>query len=350
MKFNYSSMYIHDRINSFSELKNKIDTNLIELILDTNICIYLRDFYKEPNSITKRNEIWGELQELLKHIETNNLLVTCSLGVEEACRNKDNFTLNYDKMMDMGSSIQSVFDMNYFEMLEHSKLIKNSNIIKDMTLKTSTKMDSLESASTFQRLLFVNYACLLKMVLLEENQQSRSNVDLMIDYLDFVEREVKVYSAATTLFAHCYFSGNRFMRKLIRKTKNIAEEKLHAIWNASMDLTFPALVSKKIQKSKVIPVFVTSDERLWMLFDSMKTRIFFTNGNDLAFPPTIEIDLSISDWTNSEIRIIDNHNDKILKRIMQKHLNNKFDQEEVLDNLRLVCFKLEEDLIAKFTV
>ncbi|MCR8641280.1 hypothetical protein NV379_01300 [Paenibacillus sp. N1-5-1-14] len=345
MKFYYSSLYIHETLSSFEDLKNKIDPQLIELYLDTNICIYLTKLYKEPSSLVSQTDnTFEELLGLLKNIETNNLLVDFSLGLEESCRELSNFEINMSKFNDMNNAIRSLFEMDYFQMLQHSKLIKFEPFIKHETRKTNSKTNSLESVSSFQRLLFVSYACLLKMYILDKKKNLKSNTQLIIEYFDFVEKEIDIFSASITMFAHYYFSGNNKIRKLIHKTKNNDEDKLHAIWNASLDLTFPALVSQKFLKDKIIPVFVTADENLWLIFDSMKMKFMITNGTEAALPPFLEVDYTRTNWTQAELQEINNFYDGIMERRKYKFVFNNFDQEELINRMRILCFNLEKEL------
>lgn len=238
MKFYYSSLYIHETLNSFEDLKNKIDPRIVELYLDTNICVYLTRFYKEPSTfINTTDNILEEIMFFLRNVETNDMLVDFSLGLEESCRELSDFEINTAKFNDMNNAIRSLFEMDYYQMLQHSKLIKFDSIQKNKSLKTNSKIDSLESSSSFQKLLYVSYACLLKMYILDKGRGSKDNVQLITEYFDFVESEVDLFSTSLTIFAHYYFSGNNKIRKLIHKTKNNNEDRLHAIWNASLDLT-----------------------------------------------------------------------------------------------------------------
>ncbi|GLB25245.1 hypothetical protein LXJ15735_14860 [Lacrimispora xylanolytica] len=344
MKFYYSSMYIYEKINSFEELINKVDAKLIALYLDTNICIYLRDYYKEPSSIIKRDEVWTELRTLLRNIETCNLIVDFSLGVEEACRNKSNFEINYDKLVDMNFSIEKLFNMNYFEMLEHGKLLKFDTPVKDTTKKEPTKMNSLENLSRFQNLLFVNYACLLKMHLLDMKRDEKSNVHLMIEFLNFVEQEVDLFSTSIITFAHYFFSRSSLIKGLIHKSKHVTEEKVHSLWNAAIDLTFPTLVSQSFLESKSIPVFVTADEKLWLIFNAMKMRVMILDGNKSTIPPFVEVDLSETCWSEEELMEINQYYDEIMKKRKYKFALSELDKEKLLENLRSVCKKLEDEL------
>jgi hypothetical protein len=337
-------MYIYKTINSFDELIEEIDSNSIELYLDTNLCIYLRDFYKEPSSIIKRADIWSELRDLLKNIETNDIIVDYSIGTEEACRNKSDFLINYEKQNDMSQSINALFNMKYFEILEHSKLIKFDEKIKDITQKDVTKINSLEAISIFQNSLFVNYACLLKMYLLDMRKTEVNRVQLMIEFLDFLEKEVDLFSTSIVVFAHYFFSGNTSIRKIIHKSKNVSEEKIHALWNAAIDLVLPTYVSKHLIESKLVPVFATADEALWLVYDSMKIRVTISDGNKFAHPPVVEADLSNTLWSDEELWLINTYYQKISERRRYKFVFDNFDQEKLLQNLRIVCKSLEDEL------
>ncbi|MGG4214010.1 hypothetical protein [Paenibacillus sp. FSL L8-0638] len=330
---------------SFEDLVNKVDIKLVELIPDTNICIYLRDLYKEPSSIVKREAIWNELRDLLRNIENNDVLIDYSLGIEEACRSLSNFEINFDKLNDMKNSIKHLFEMNYFEMLEHSKLIKFDPPIKDQTFKSPSKLDSLESVSTFQGLLFVNYACLMKLFLLRNSNPSENNADLMIDYLRFVQSEVDLFSTSTTLFAHFYMSGNSSITNLLHKSKSKKiEDRIHTFWNAAIDLTFPALVSQQFIKNNTIPVFVTADERLRQIFDAMKIRVMINNGSEIALPPLVEVDLSKTNWSNTELDKINRYYDKIMFSRKLKFINGSFNEEKLINKLRALCLLLEKEI------
>ena len=54
-----------------------------------------------------------------------------SLGVEESCRNLKNFKINYDKVNETVNILRALFDMDFLQIIEHSKLIQFSEPAKD---------------------------------------------------------------------------------------------------------------------------------------------------------------------------------------------------------------------------
>ena len=173
-------------------------------------------------------------------IEHYDLEVDYSIGIEEACRNLNNFSVNYEKLTEMHCYVSSLFSLDYFQMLEHSKLVKVNSPIKDKSERQNTKIQGLLQPSQFQGLLFNTYATLLKLYLLDRFENKLSKVDKMILFLDFLEKEVGILGGSDIMFGSHYLSGNNEIKKLIHKTKNTEELKIHSLWNAAIDLTLPA--------------------------------------------------------------------------------------------------------------
>lgn len=342
MKILYSSMFIEGQVGSFEELVCKIQPEKIQLYLDTNICVNLRDFYREPNSIVKRTDsTWDELRTFLRNVEQYNLLVNYSLGVEEACRNLNNFEINKDKLNEMLNHIGSLFSMDYLQMIEHSKLVKYKPPTKDITTRQSSKLNSLSEVSRFQNLLYLNYACLLKLFILANENIWKSRIHQMLEYMDFLDRDIDVISVAALIFGYHYFSDNSKIKRMVHPSKKNVEFKIHALWNAAIDLTLPTLVSINFAKDGTVPVFVTSDERLWTIFNSMKIRMLVTGGNGFDLPPIMEADLSTINWTDEEFKITDEYFSQIEGRRNSRLNFGRIDIDNKLNKLRQVCMDLE---------
>ncbi|MDH2452129.1 hypothetical protein PQ796_16460 [Priestia megaterium] len=344
MKFNYSSMYVRGKFESIEDVINKFDPAEIQLHLDSNICIYLRDFYREPSKTISNEVLWDELKKLLRNIEQYDIEVDYSLGVEESCRNLNNFEINEDKLNETINILRNLFDMDFLQMLEHSKLIQFSEPVRDRTERQLSKADSLEQQSLFQNLMFLSYACLLKLYLLYNDATKLSNTKKMINYLDFLSNEVNLMSSTHIIYGNLLLSGHPQAIKLIHPKKKTIQHFIHGIWNASLDLTFPTLVSKKFISDKKIPIFVTRDELLWLIFESMKMRYIFTSGNKSAYPPILEIDFSQFKWNLKELQEIKNHQDKIQEKRLFSFIRPTESMEERLNRLRKLCLTLENDV------
>lgn len=342
MKFYYSSMFVQEDITNIQDFIAKFGSEKIELILDSNICIYLRDFYKNPSAIISNDKLWNELKGLLYSINTNDLEVDFSLGLEESSRSKSNFEFIEEKLWDSYNVLIELFEMDYLQIIEHSKLIKTHVAIKDTSEKQPSKILALEQEGQFQNHLFLNYACLLKLHILINESNDKSNVVKMIEYLDFLGKKVDVLGAANILFGHLLLSGETRAKKLIHpKNKKSKEEIVHAIWNAAIDLTFPILVTNKFFNKANIPIFVTADERCWRIFNLLKLKAIVTDKIGLALPPFVEMNLSDTLWNEKELREINLYHDKIIERRRFRYISPQ-NGNELIDKLRLICFDLEK--------
>lgn len=97
-------------------------------------------------------------------------------------------------------------------------------------------------------------------------------------------------------------------------------------------------------KDKTIPIFVTADKVLWLVFNSMKMRVLFTNGDKSAYPPLIELNFENAGWTKTEYGIIDSYHNQIKKRRKYKFVFQYFDVEQHLIMMRNLCYELENEL------
>lgn len=136
---------------------------------------------------------------------------------------------------------------------------------------------------------------------------------------------------------------------MIHKSKLAVNEKLHSLWNAAVDLTLPTIISSKFGRENTIPVFVTSDERLWSFLNLQKVRVIISDNNQISSPPFIEMDLTDTKWTSKELQEIDQFFDKVkrerknkvISSAIEKAVNNSGMEDIILDNLRVICYGLE---------
>jgi hypothetical protein len=81
---------------------------------------------------------------------------------------------------------------------------------------------------------------------------------------------------------------------------------------------------------------------------SMKARIMVTDGDSFALPTLTELDLSNTGWGIEDLEIIQEHFYEIMIRRKYKFIFERFKQDAALDNLRNLCYKLENELKSIF--
>ncbi|WP_210162472.1 hypothetical protein [Anaeroarcus burkinensis] len=335
-------MFIKETINNFDELIAKFNPKEMELYLDANICIYIRDFIRQPQTVIDRDDetFWPELKNFFRRVKQHNIFLNYSFGIDEASRSKANFEVDSDKLDELIDTISQFDRMDYFEILEHSKLIANNPPAKDKTSISKTKVDSLGKNSGFQIMLHITYATLLKLYILDKTRQSLSNVELMMQYIDFLAEEIDIINGSSLAFAYHYLDKGKIKNLIHYSKKNACENVIHALWNAAIDLTLPALVSRnvKVLGRKTAPVFVTGDEKLWLLFNTLKVNILFTDHGQPSYSPIIELNLSQTNWKHEELETLKQYyynKNRISKAF------NKIDEFDFVGKMRKLSYGLE---------
>lgn len=344
----YTSPFIKQQITSPNHLVSLIPKNKITLVLDTNICIYLRDFYQSPLNL--KSETWELLREFLFNVEYHDFEVNFGLGCEEACRSKETFEVNEEKREQMTHQIKKVFDMNFAEMLQYKEAMIFHKSVRDESNKSQTKLKSFNEDDDFQRFILLAYTCLLKLYLLDkemESEESISKTDQIIKYIDFMEQEMDLIGLSCLIFGIHFFAGNMKIRRILYKKNNkpkTIKDWIHSIWNASIDLVFPNFVSMHSNGAQIIPVFVTNDVALWNIFEIMKFKILNTNGDKIMnIPQFMEIDYPKEGLEESDITKIDNYINRMMLRRMYKMIERP-SNSEIVERIRKVAVKLEKEV------
>ncbi|MGL5352814.1 MAG: hypothetical protein ACRDA5_05745, partial [Clostridium sp.] len=109
----------------------------------------------------------------------------------------------------------------------------------------------------------------------------------------------------------------------------------------AIDLTLPILVSYNFLKEDVIPVLVTSDVRLFTLFNSMKIKCIVRGG--IITPPLLEIDLNQIPWKEKDIKLVDSYFNSIQKSRRERlYCDNREVEDIIIKNMNL-CKNLEDE-------
>lgn len=348
MEIYFNSMYTDNTLADLNEYVKKYTAENIVLVLDTNICIYLRDFYNRPMEIVNRQDIWPKVRQLLKDIEILDLEVDYSLGIEEACRNLKDFSLDRDKLTEMYQCINSLFELDYIQMLQHSQLIKVNELKKDTTKREMTKIEALTQPSQFKNLVSNTYASVLKLYLLENFDVESTQLEKMKKYLDFISEEIDIIGIAEVVFASHYLSGNSAIASLIHKeSKKKPERVIHALWNASIDLTMPALVGVKGMKDNKLTIFVTADGAINEIINGMYIKTVISDKLNDKYLPLIEVNFESSNWSNDDNFIIQEYYKVIQEKRMSRIIKSNINITEHLNKVKDICEILEKELIDK---
>lgn len=345
MSITYSSAFLEQQVNSISELAKYIPSSKVKLVLDTNICIIIREFYQRPNKLSE--DSWNFLKQFIQEVHSNNILIDYSLGCEEACRSNDKFQINEKKLIQMSSHLKQVFNMSYEQFLLYRESEVDIAPIKDETQKHDTKLEALNEPSSFQNIMLINYAGLLKSFLIQKFDYD-DNLSKLLRFYSFLDNEVDVIGP-NLMFGIYLFGGDTNIRKLLFKKYKDEEQLLHNILNAAIDLSFLTLVTNRYEVGKYIPVFATRDIGLGVMFRTMKLRFAITDEHELSkLPQLVQGTYPTHIWKDKEINKIDEYITDLRSRRLNKSLeidNSK--KANVLNNLLLLCGRLEKQIKEK---
>lgn len=344
MTFYYSSLFFDKQINSLRDLSQYEN---VTLILDTNTCVYLRDFYDTPNYfVESHSSIMPDFLNFLGEIQRYNFNIEIGLGIDESCRNLEDFSLNQPKKEAMLNSVTSMLSVD-IESLINRNYYGDINQIKDSTRKTNSKISSLNQDSAFSGLNIPSYACMLKIYTLNEEvkKERLSKLDSMKKIIRFMDEEIDLVGATVLSFALNYFGENPDFRKILKKKAKNKEAVLHNIWNAALDICFPILVSSCFSNDNGIPVLVTSDKGLNSLTNSLKLESVFTsNGKITNDPQLTSFEEKNTTWTNEELLEIENIiNNLQIRRLLKLSKIEKSD--EAIEKMMKIIADLEKQIL-----
>lgn len=339
-QFKFSSMFIEEKIQNTQELVDKYGEEQFVLVFDTNICIYIRQFYNNPIKFKNRNKsIYNSLINLLQPIIKNKSYVYPDLGIQESSRSKKDFTLNKAKEKEMKTAIKTIISMNLQELNYFAKTLKFKKPIKDNSKEVESKIAALEKNNVFKNMLPLLYACSLKLYELEV-YSNISRVDKMKKLIDFMDKKVDCFLTVIMQYGYHYFNGVH--KKIIQKKEKSLPKLMHNIWNASIDLSFPYLANFLFDSLNKTPVFVTNDKRLHSVIKGLNIKVAFANKSKLSgLPQGTEIDLSSANWGKNDIETVHNYYKKV--HLNRGFLKQKFKCQNKNYMIRL-CRKLENNI------
>jgi hypothetical protein len=343
MSATYSSAFLDKQVNSINDLIRLVSPYKVKLVLDTNICISLREFYQRPNMLPK--DTWEFLKQFIYDVHINNMLIDYSLGCEEACRSSSNFQINEAKLNQMVKHLNLVFEMSYEQLLSYRHSEIDISPIKDETQKPNTKIGAINEPSSFQNIMLINYVGLLKAFLIHKYDYD-DNMSKLLRYYDFLDREVDVVGHSSLMFGIYFFGGDSSVRKLLIKKYNNIAQLLHNILNAAIDLTFLTLVTNRYVVNEYIPVFATRDIGLGVMFKTMKLRFAITDEHQLKnLPQIVQGNYPTHVWSDAEIKKIDDYIKTLsMSRIYKSIGVDDAQKIKVLHNLKVISIELENEI------
>jgi len=318
------------------------------VVLDTNICVYLREFYNNPSEFIKKySSIIEDLINLLGKIERYDLDVSFGIGLDESCRNLDSFELQQEKQTQMRESILNLLNLDSFALIQ---LIYSNQVIesiKDITKKGKSKIEALKHQdSYFTGLNIPTYACMLKIYLLNLDLKSNkiNRLQAFEEVIKFMDQKLDLVGASIATFAFHYFGGNKLIKNILNKSAKNENEVIHNIWNASLDVCIPLIVSNHYSEEDGIPILVTADKGLNKLIELISlNNILTVDGRIARVPQLTSFTEEGTTWTEDELEKLEYLSFQLFMKRMNK-ITNPDNSEETINSEKLKIKKIVENL------
>lgn len=256
-------MYYCSTSHKNSILENNIETFIdkfddpckLVFYFDANICIDYADVFLDCKKFLLKTGNDKNLREMINFNSryiSDGLIVNYKLGLEECCRNPEDFSMYVPLFNQRVYAIDQCLELNNQSIFSHiNKKLQIESLRHSKRSKTESKFNSLFSDSIFNEnnALALFYFAILKLFIIDKgcSTSSLSNEEKMSLFLDFLDLDINLYTPSLFLFALNWFGGGAqdgggfkslFYNKMLKKT---IEEKLHGAFNCAIDLIYPSL-------------------------------------------------------------------------------------------------------------
>lgn len=343
--------------NNIKAFIDKFDDhrNLV-FYFDANVCINYSDVFLNCQKflfgaidcIKDKEKILRGMVDFNSRYVSDGLIVNYKLGLEECCRNPEDFSMYVPLLNQRIGAIDQCLELDNELIFNHMvKKLQINSLWHTKSSKTESKLDSLFSDSVFNEnnALALFYFAVLKLFIIDNGSStsSLSNEEKMSLYLDFLDCEINLYTPSLFLLAINWWGGGaqnnsefkkRFYSKMVKGT---IEKRLHGAFNCAIDLIYPPIISLAGHKIGCTPVFVTDDQILAKrFFDCLSVQCYFVNQSGTL--PFVAME-----WFENKFssKFCDSLKERLLKRSIDVYLNNSHAGVDSASVTRL-CHLLEE--------
>lgn len=363
MPFLYSSPITNrNRCINIETFLKKYDINEYILILDSNICIYIENYFLDPlktiDSWKKSNDLetLTDFFDMIKFVKEFKVSYNTDQALNESCRDiLNNYSLNIPKFVKRVDCIEYILsDLSVSQVLYPTGKFQsnnNLNLLKEIMEPLFKAIDPPYITTN----LIMSYICTLKIKQLIDDRKQK-NYEKLRSYFQFITEKLDFISlahvgVAILIFGGFKLSNGKGMESLIhiKKKKHLSKRDsyIHGIWNAATDLAWVVNVCREIKYDK-IPIFVTNDRAL----NEVMTRYIINpnikqqdNGPLLAAFDYSNVKFDIKyekELKNIEKELDSFQNKNLLQRMIK--LNEEKENDAILNRFLTIKQELETHL------
>ncbi|MBG9820245.1 hypothetical protein [Bacillus safensis] len=333
----FSSAWIDGKIEDIDKLIQENNNREFIFILDTNFAIMARYYITDRKGFNRHyGKQKGDFEKVIKTAKNNAKRIIYALACEEASRSKTTGNLDSEKYKVMVDCIGELFNMNF-----RSDLLSTNELLTEDIRFSKTPL--LLKNGLFKKQAVITYTTILKAYLLK-HFDDRDKKTKIKEMFHFMADEINAISPISTSFVIHYLGEEP---NILKKTSpSIGIEKiLNKIYAASIDMLLPTQVSQlaEILNYREVPIFITFDKGIKLLFDSLLVMGEHQLENGKRVPKYSTKIFYSSGWKDADIHELCQYALKVQKS-KRKIVNN---QENELIRINHLATKLEKVLMEK---
>lgn len=355
-----SSSVRNKRFLSIEEVLKVIPAEDALFVLDTNVIVHFRNFFLNPlyySTNPNKKDHYLNVKYLIEKYHEYDLRYNVAFGIQESSRSPVDFSIQESRALQTRLAIKSLFEKTTSVDIENfvKENITAEAVIINETLIAS-KLAVFNQSFVFKDILIISYVCVLKIALLynEIDRNVITPFNAFMNFLDFMMEEIDAVSVVLASFAFHLFGGvTAFKLIIFEKNKSSLEQKMHKLFNGSIDLIFPNLVNNAQvlfpvpnTNHSLTPIFVTGDKRLSLLHSLCNNNISIQAEDDLIdIPQLAEIGYYEEEkfkWKESELKLFrERYKSDAIKRI-----NSDNGEKKTATHLIPLIQKLESEVLS----
>lgn len=335
----FSSVWVDGKISDIDKLLLENSNREFMFILDTNFAIMSRYFITDREQFNKyyANQK-NDFMKVIDVIKKRATRIIFAFACEEASRSKLTGNIDVEKYKLMVECIGKVFDLDF-----RRELLSNNELITDDIRFSKTPV--LHRNGLFKKQSVITYTTLLKAFLFKHFDQRASKIKIK-EMFHFMADEINTFSATSTSLVIHYLGEEPTILKGIKPSLGI-EEILNKLYAASIDMLMPTKASQlaEISSYQEVPIFVTFDKGIKLLFDSLLIMGEHYLDDGTRVPEYSTMIFYSSGWKDKDIHELCGYAQQVQKTKRREII----DKELELRRLNELASKLEKELMIKLT-
>ncbi|WP_099221838.1 hypothetical protein [Listeria costaricensis] len=328
----FSTVFYEGRMVDEESFFQDNNSRKFMFILDTNLAIMIREYQKDTSAFEKH---YGGMKKIflstVNIIKKHKCCIIYQYACEEASRNKTDGSIDQEKYRFMVQCIEKLFDID----VNYNLISKPSKIYGEVT---KSKIPLLKDNGLFYEKSIITYIVVLKAYLLKYDKKDIDDKTKVKIFLNFCEEELRVFSPISMSFGIHYLGNAKSVLKKINRTNGI-KGVLDSLYGAAIDLTLPTIASQLSEQTNYeeIPIFVTFDKGLKLIFDSLTIESIGRAPDGSIVPSYSQKIFYISGWKDADIHELCKYGQTLQMSTTRK---SKPDTQELFD----LGEKLEKEL------